>query len=199
MFSYFAGNINFAFKIKIMTEKKLPKADQAIINKLESSDDVIVLATIKKLHESGNSAYLPKLIEILNKTEDEEISKEIRKILSEIKHRDAAPILIESIQNKEYSAIRQTLISACWENGLDYSNHLSLFIDLVIEGDFMESFEAHTVIMNMSGKISQDIVDKESTKIKRAMLEANESKKQLLQDLLEFLPVFEQGIEPQQF
>ena len=63
----------------------------------------------------------------------------------------------------------------------------------------MVAFEAHTVIMNMSGKISQDIVDKESNKIKRNLLDADESKKQLLHDILDFLPVFEQGIEPQQF
>ncbi len=182
-----------------MTEKKLPKADQAILNKLESQDRAIVLAAIRKLHESGNSAYLPKLIEILSQTDDEEIGKGIRKILSEIKHRDTIPILIEAIQNKDYSGVLQPLISACWENGLDYSNHLSLFIDLVIEGDFMVAFEAHTVIMNMSGKISQDIVDKESNKIKRSLLDADESKKQLLHDILDFLPVFEQGIEPQQF
>lgn len=199
MFPYFTGNIKFAIKTQVMTEKKLPKADQAILNKLESQDRAIVLAAIRKLHESGNSAYLPKLIEILSQTDDEEIGKGIRKILSEIKHRDAVPILIEAIQNKDYSGVLQPLISACWENGLDYSNHLSLFIDLVIEGDFMVAFEAHTVIMNMSGKISQDIVDKESNKIKRSLLDADESKKQLLHDILDFLPVFEQGIEPQQF
>lgn len=182
-----------------MTEKKLTKANQTIISNLESSDESIVLKTIKKIHESGNSAYLPKLIEILSQSQNDEIKKEIVKLLSEIKHRDAVPVLIEAIQDKNNTENLQLLVSACWENGLDYSNYLSLFIDLVIERDFMVSFEAHTVIMNMSGKISQEIVDKESHKIKRAILEIDESKKQLLHDLLDFLPVFEQGIEPQQF
>ena len=107
--------------------------------------------------------------------------------------------MVEAIQNKEYKHDLQDLVSVCWENGLDFSEHLALFIDLVIEQNFMTSFEAHTVIMNMTGRISQAIADKETTKIKYALLESDESKKQLLHDLLDFIPVFVQGIEPQQY
>ena len=82
---------------------------------------------------------------------------------------------------------------------MDYSNYLSLFTDLVIEQDFMVAFEAHTVITNMSGKISNEICEKESRKIKEAIAGAGEQKKQLLLDLLDFLPALEAGIEPQQF
>ena len=182
-----------------MTEKKLPKLDQNILSNLQSSDQKTVSKTIKQLGESGNSAYLPALIELFCQTENPEIKREIQKLLSEIKHRDAVPALVEAIENPNYARELQALVSVCWENGLDFSMHLSLFIDLVIAGDFMVAFEAHTVIMNMSGKISREIEDKETTKIKRALLEADESKKELLHDLLDFLPVFVQGIEPQQF
>lgn len=199
MLCYFSRNINFACKTFAMTEKRLYKTDQTTISNLESADHELVLNTIKKLRESGNSAYLPKLIGLLHESGNNEIKKEIGKLLAELKHRDAIPVLIEAIQNKNYSKNRQLLVSACWENGLDYSNHLSLFVDLVIEGNFMVAFEAYTVIINMSGKIPSDIADKESHKIKRAFPEADENKKQLLHDLLHFLPVFEQGIDPFQF
>ncbi len=182
-----------------MTEKKLLKTDPSILNDLQSGNSQTALKAIKKISESGNSAYLPKMIELFCQTDDSEIKKQISKLLSELKHRDAVPFLIEAIENHRKDPELQPIVSACWENGLDYSNHLSLFVDLIIEGDFMLAFEAHTVITNMYGRISQEIVEKESNKIKRAILECGEEKKQLLHDILEFLPVFAQGIDPQQF
>ncbi|MGQ8338887.1 HEAT repeat domain-containing protein [Sunxiuqinia sp. A32] len=179
-----------------MTEKKQKKTDATILSNLKSSNPQLVLNTISKLKESGNSAYLPLLFDTLHLSKDEEVKKAISSLLAEIKQRDAIPMLIEAIQNDKYKNEQNLLVAACWENGMDYSNYLPLFIDLLIEKDFMTAFEAYTVIMNMSGKISQAIADKETKKINVALADAGE-KEQLLTDILDFIPVFVQGIEPQ--
>ncbi len=182
-----------------MTTEKSKKLNSETLSNLQSNNSELVTETINELSESGNSAYIPILIELLHSTDNQEIKKRITRLLSELKHSDAIPLIIEAIQNKQYANELQYLVSACWENGMDYSSHLSLFIDLVIENDFMVAFEAHTVITNMTGKISKAICDTETRKIKEAILVAPEDKKQLLMDLLDFLPVLEQGIEPQEY
>lgn len=182
-----------------MTTESSKKLNKEIISKLQSNDSELVSETINQLSETGNSAYLPFLIELLHSTGNQEIKKQITRLLAELKHSDAVPLIIDAIQNKHYANELQYLVSACWENGMDYSAHLPLFIDLVIENDFMVAFEAHTVITNMTGKISKATCEQESRKIKEAILTAGEEKKNLLLDLLDFLPVLEEGIAPQQF
>lgn len=182
-----------------MTNKSPQKLNQEILNGLQSNHLELISAAISKLGETGSSAYLPALFELLHRTTSDEIKKQIAHMLSELKYRDAVPMLMDAIQNKQYAGELQYLVSACWENGLDYSDYLPVFISLVIERDFMIAFEAHTVITNMTGKISKATCEQECKRIKEAMLAAETNKKQLLLDLLDFLPVLQEGIAPQQY
>ncbi|TDN99149.1 HEAT repeat domain-containing protein [Sunxiuqinia elliptica] len=182
-----------------MEQKKTPGINSTIVNQLNSSSPETVIKALKQLKETGNTSYIPTLIEVLHTASDQEIRNQIVRLLSDLKQTDAVPFLIEAIENKKYVNELRFLTSACWENGLDYSNHLSLFIDLVIEQELETAIEAYTVITNMSGKISQEIADKESRKLKEAMLESDEQKKALMHDLLDFLPAFERGISPQSY
>ena len=182
-----------------MTTENTGKINKNIVEQLNSEDSDISLNTISKLRESGNASYIPVLIELLHATDNTEIKSKITKLLAELKHSDAIPLIIEAIEDEKYANELRYLVSACWENGLDFSTHLSLFIDLVIENDLLVAFEAYTVITNMTGKISEEIIDIESRKIKEAMLQTDVQKKELMHDLLDFLPAFEKGIEPQSF
>ena len=182
-----------------MTTENTQKAKTSTINRLNSEDSNVAISAISELKESGNASYIPILIELLHSTDNEEIKSKVTRLLAELKHSDAIPLIIEAIENKKYANELRFLVSACWENGLDYSTHLSLFVDLVVEHDLMVALEAYTVITNMTGRISKEIAEKESRKIREAMLQADNQKKELLHDLLDFLPHFERGIESQTF
>ena len=182
-----------------MTTEKTPKINNKTIDKLNSENSNTAIQAISELKETGNAHYVPVLIELLHSTNNPEIKSNITLLLAELKQSDAIPLIIDAIENKKYANELKQLVSACWENGMDYSLHLPLFIDLVIEHNLNVAFEAYTVITNMSGKISQAIAEKESRKLKEAMLVANSQKKELMHDLLDFLPAFEKGIEPQAF
>jgi len=175
------------------------KTDNNILEKLQSQKQELVIETIEQLGESGNSAYLPHLFELLHTTTDAEIKKHITRLLAELKHKDVVPYFIEAIKNKNYKEELQFLVSACWENGLDYSEHLPLFIDMLIEEDFMVAFEAHTVITNMEGKITTAMRDQETAKINHAITTATDEKKSMLLDVIDYLIALEEGIEPQNY
>jgi hypothetical protein len=97
-------------------------------------------------------------------------------------------LIIEAIQNQKYAPELKELVSSCWENGLNYSNYLSLFIDLLIENDLEVAFEAYTVIMNNEHKIDQEIIDKEVERLEKALPAMSETKRQLMLDVIDFLP-----------
>jgi len=182
-----------------MSKEQSEKVDKRTITDLKSGNPELVNATINQLSESGNSAYLPLLIELLHATSNNEIKKRIIRLLAELKQSDAIPLIVDAIRNQAYEKDLQYLVSACWENGMDYSDHLSLFVDLMIEQDFVIAFEAYTVIVNMYGKISSALCAQESRKIQDALSASSEDKRSFLEEVLEFLPLLEAGIAPQNY
>lgn len=172
------------------------KLNPRTIQILHSENPAMIVSAVEELREDGNPAYLPALFELLHSTRDEDVKKSITGLLAELKHREVIPLLVEAIQNKQYAGELQSIVSACWENGLDYTEYLSVFVDLVIEKEFLVAFEAYTVIANMTGKISNAIQEAQSRKIKEALRNTDSNKNDLLQDLLDFLPELEEGIEP---
>jgi hypothetical protein len=164
-----------------MEQKKLDKKIEA---NLFSANTATVISTLETLKERGNNAYLPLLFDLLNSKPEPEIEKEIVFILYNLKTKDAAPILVEAIQNPKYLPIRKELTAACWENGLDYKNYLPVFVDLIINDDWETGFEAFTVIENMENYPEQDIIDIATEKIHLGLDKANEKQKYFLHEIL---------------
>jgi len=158
-----------------------------ILANLKSTDSAIVLEAIEKVRESGNSILVGEMIELLHDTEHPEIKKNLYNLLSELKDAESTHVLIAAIKNEKYSKERVGLIACCWQNGLNYNEYLPFFIDLVISEDFQIAFEAFTVIENMVGKIEEEVIKKETIKLKGALKGANEQKAYLLNGLLTFI------------
>lgn len=154
---------------------------------LKSNDPEIVLQTIEEIRETGSSAQFSGLMELLNETENQDIKKHILTLFSELKSTDTVPLLMEAIQNKKNADELKELLSCCWQNGLNYSSYLPFLVDLVINEEFLVSFEAFTVIENMYGIIIEEIIDLQVSKIHNALTTANEQKKYLLNELLEII------------
>ena len=182
-----------------MASEQAKKLNNDTIQNLQSANSEVVADTLNQLSETGNSAYIPFLVELLHSTQNPEIKKRVTSLLSELKHSDAIPLIIEAIQNQKYTDDLQYLVSACWENGMDYSAHLPLFVDLMLEQDFMVAFEAHTVITNMTGKISSELCGELTQKIQAALPSVDEGKRGLLEEILDFLPALEAGIDPMEY
>lgn len=160
------------------------KPDKNIQANLFSANTAVVISALNTLKEKGNSAYLPLLFDLLNSNPEEAIEKEILFILDNLKMKDAVPYIAEALQNDKYLPIRKKLTMACWENGLDYSNYLPVFVNLVINEKWETGFEAFTVIENMEYFPEQGIMNLAKEKIHTALKEADEQKKYLLQEIL---------------
>ena len=167
---------------------KTNKLNDNLIKNLFSNNDKIVLETIQEISENGNSEYLPGLIELLNTHENETIKETIIKVLSEIKHSNAVPFFIQAIEDKRLDGIREILVRSCWENGLDYSNYFSTFIDLLIHGNYMVAFEAYTVIDSSEGTISKASSQEYITRLKDALPSVGEERQTLIHHIIQFLP-----------
>lgn len=159
-----------------------------ILKGLESTDSLKVIETIEELRSSGRATDIPLLVELLHLTQNPEIKSKITGLFANLKESNTIPLIIEAIQNQKYAPELKELIACCWENGLDYSNYLSLFVSLMIDNEFTIAFEAYTVIMNFENKIDQHIIDHEIELLEEALSGASDQKKQIMLDVIDFLP-----------
>jgi len=159
-----------------------------ILKGLQSADSLKVIEALEELRISGKVTDIPVLIELLHLTQDSEIKSKVTSLLANLKEVGAVPLLIEAIQDQKYAPELKILVASCWENGLDYSSYLSLFVGLLIESDFMIAFEAYTVIVNMTTRIDQARIDLEIDRLEQAIHGATDQKKELMREVVDFLP-----------
>lgn len=171
-----------------MTGDNTQNDHNSILKDLQSSDSLKVIEALEKLRVSGKTSDIPVLLEMLHQSQDKEIRSKISGLFANLKEKEAIPLIVEAIQEQIYAPELQLLVSCCWENGLDYSNYLPVFVDLLIRSDFLIAFEAYTVITNMVTTIDQAIIDIEIEKLDRAMHTTTDEKKVLILDVIDFLP-----------
>lgn len=160
------------------------KLDQNIKINLFSTNPEKVVAAVHRIKEIGNKKYLPILLDVLLSHPEEEVEKEIRNVLDTVKLKDTVPVFIDALLNEKYAPVKKILLTACWQNGLDFSNYLPVFIDIVIADDWETSFEAFTVIDNMENTPDPETLEISLTKINKALETSTGNNKYFLQEIL---------------
>ena len=86
--------------------------------------------------------------------------KEQEDIFAQLKEVNAGKILIEAIGNVKKNSDKAKLCAACWESGLDFTDHFIFFTELTCQDDFILSMEALTVIENIEGALEEKTLTK---------------------------------------
>jgi HEAT repeat protein len=171
-----------------MTVDHSQNEHKAILKGLNSANPDIVLDAIDALRASGKTSDIPVLLELLLQSHNPEVKTKITGLFANLKDQETIPMLVNAIQDQKYEAVQKQLISSCWENGLDYTPYLPVFVNLLIEKDFIIAFEAYTVITNMEKAIDQRLIDVEIEKLDKALHTTTPEKKSLMLDVIDFLP-----------
>lgn len=144
---------------------------------LNLKDDALVLENIEKLRVKGSISDLPAILDYLISPSKQAVEKALYNFIFDIKDPKAVDPIIAAIQNPKYQAIQKKLIEMCWQSSLKFAQHLGLFVDLLIKGDFEIAFEALTVIENIEESIDSKIKEQEMLKLKDAISTVNEDRK----------------------
>lgn len=159
-----------------------------VLKELQSTNHHKVIVAIEELRVSGKVTDIPVLAELLHLSQNQEIKSKITDLFASLKESEAVPLIVEAIKNRKYAPELKELVACCWGNGLNYSKYLSLFVELLIENDFLVAFEAYTVIVNMTALIDQAKIDLEIDRLEQAIHAATDEKKELLREVIDFLP-----------
>lgn len=137
---------------------------------------------MKRFKEKGiNYTFL---FDLLNSSPEPEIETEIKNLLGSVKDKESVNSFMRAIENDKYKSIRKEILTACWQNGLDFSAFLPVFIDFIIREDWEIAFEAFTVIDNLEYLPGAEIIIISIAKINEALPTATNQNKYFLNEIL---------------
>lgn len=160
------------------------KIDEQIKENLFSTNTDVVISAIETIKNKGNKLYIPILFDLLNSIPEPEIEREIMDLLETVKDKEAVNSFMRAIEDDKYKPIKKSILIACWQNGLDFSTFLPVFVDLVINEDWEIAFEAFTIIDNLEFLPGKEIINKSVVLIEDALPAADEQKSYFLNEIL---------------
>lgn len=160
------------------------KLDTQIKTNLFSSNTERVISAIALLKEKGNKQYLPLLFELLASQPENKIVKEIEELLGSIKSKESVPYFAKALEDDKFKSIQKSILTACWQNGLDFADYWPLFVEIVIQEEWETAFEAFTVIENMAILPEPRIAEELTKRINSAVKTTTGHKEYFLQEML---------------
>lgn len=112
---------------------------------------------------------------------EKEISRaESEAIFLKLKESNSVELMVNAIKKAQRIEEKTILTAACWETGLDFTNHFLFFTELACSDNFLLAMEGLTVVEYIEGAID------ESTLSKALELAQNTKSpnKELIQDLI---------------
>ena len=150
--------------------------------------------TVRKLtaiEKGGSIKDIDFLLDCLL-NENSEIVKRSFDILVDIKVKSANKIIINKINDSKYNKVTNLIVSICWQSGLDFSDYILLFINVIIKEDIEIAIEAMSVLENIisNNSYSTDLL-KEGINMLRIYIEGtnNEVKKLMILDFINMYEV----------
>jgi hypothetical protein len=126
--------------------EKLNRIEQEWARALASENTGMAIEAIHEIRNSGSLTMLPYLFGLIRNETPREVRTEVLQLLSEIKKQEAARLIAASFAAHEYGEYLPAFVAACWQSGLDFSEHLDVFARLFIHSDYITALEAFTVL-----------------------------------------------------
>ena len=153
------------------------------IKKLKTGREEVILQSLKDLRNTGSNVIIPEIMALLKGGYSDEVDKAVLKLLNDLNEQSSVETFMENLSSFEDEECFHSLISSCWQNGLDYSNHLAYFVDVALKKDYNSAFEALTVIEGNVNQLEDEERESLVLKIELAKSNINEEKKSLLNEL----------------
>lgn len=116
------------------------------IRQLFSANEKEVLAALAHLTENGYPEIATDLIKLYSETTSSLIKENTIYILNNLKNKNSVYYFVKGLKLVQNKEARINLISACWQNGLDYSIYLDYFVDIIANESINHAIEAFSVL-----------------------------------------------------
>ncbi len=140
----------------VMADKKQQQKLQKILADLNSEDTKKVSKALKSLESHGDATVIKPLADRLLKGGSEKNETEIIELLSSVKDTSIVVEIMDILGDSNYLPIRQKVLSTVWNTKVDFSDYIDEFVEIAVEGDFMEALDCLTIIENLEGPFMEE-------------------------------------------
>ena len=169
-----------------MADKKKDTQFNQILMELGTDDTKKISKAIKALEANGDPSVIKPLTEKLLSGVSEKNKKEILELFSSFKDSSVTAEMMDVIEDERYLSIRQLLLSTIWNTKVDFSDYLDEFVQIAVEGNFMETLDCLTIIENLEGPFMEENILEAQLHLKSYLEQPgskDEQKAQLLSEI----------------
>ncbi len=129
-----------------------------LIDELNSGNQSKISASIKALQANGDISILEPMVCLLSSDISEKTKSEVIEFLSSLKDTDSVDEIMRILKDPAINLVRGKVLATIWNSPLNYSYYLADFVEIAVEGDFMEALECLTIIENLEGPFEERYV-----------------------------------------
>jgi hypothetical protein len=142
-----------------MSKSKLIKQSE-LLKKLKAGNEQEFAKNLAELDTVLTIEALPSLVSVFHANISDGSKEELLVFFNNLTAPDAQEIMIQILMDPDNLSIRQILLSTIWNSRLDYSLYLAEFVEMAVEGDYLEALECLTIIENLEGPFEEsDILE----------------------------------------
>lgn len=166
-----------------------------LLGDLTSGNDQKIASAIKAFHVHGDASVILPLVTVWQNGISSENEELMLELFIGLKDTSCIPALMDVYRNPDFHGMKRKLTAAFWNSKLDFSAYLSDFVLFAIEGDFLDAFEAITLIEQFETQTSESAVMESQLLLKEyfgEVLDRSSQKDLLLTDLALILKQFDE-------
>lgn len=137
------------------TNKQQQLKIKQLLEDLNSGNANKFSAALKSLQIHGDCTTLEPIVSLIDTGLNEKQKQEIVQFLSDLRDTSCIQTMIDILRNDTYRKARPEILTSIWNSKLDYSYFLPDFVEIAVDGSFMEALECLTVIENMEGPFEE--------------------------------------------
>lgn len=170
-----------------MIKKKL---DKEWLRSLESGSSDVLVNTLDNIRKEGYVGYLPIIADLFIREKSTIVRDKISSIFQDLKDTQSVPGIMELLKKTSNVELKSMLLTSCWSSSLDFSEYLEDFVDIAIEGEYMQIFEIVTVVENFEHVPNKEQLDRCLKRVETNILENTDLKSEMLNQLYIVLKSF---------
>lgn len=137
------------------TNKQQQLKIKQLLEDLNSGNANKFSAALKSLQIHGDNSTLEPIVEKIQTGISDKQKQEIVQFLSDLNDSSCIEKMIDILRNDHFKNARPEVLTSIWNSKLDYSYYLPDFVEIAVDGSFMEALECLTVIENMEGPFEE--------------------------------------------
>ncbi|SRR6056297_139218 len=157
------------------------------IQALRSGNVQAIKSALEQMRATGTPEILPEIFKLMIKEPEETVYNESVKLLNDLKYQDAANVIMDAIENKQYSAIRKDLVSSCWQNRLDFHEYIETFVHIAIMEQYEIALESYSVIEDAVPEVSDKLKTRCIQTIRNHLSASSPEKRRLLEAMADMI------------